>query len=118
MFMSVIERTRQIGLLKSLGTTNNEVMKLFLTESGFLGLIGGIIGVVVGIILSGIISLIGGGSFLSFGPRNATQGLQTVVTPQVVFLVIGFSVAIGAISGLFPARRAANLQPVDALRYE
>jgi putative ABC transport system permease protein len=118
MFMSVVERTRQIGLLKSLGTTNNEVMRLFLTESGFLGLIGGIIGVVVGIILSGIISLIGGGSFLSFGPRNSTQGLQTVVTPQVVFLVIGFSVLIGAVSGLLPARRAANLQPVDALRYE
>jgi len=115
MFMSVVERTRQIGVLKSLGTTNNEVMKLFLTESGLLGLIGGVIGVIVGIGLSEMISLLGMRMGL-FGSRGG--GLQTVVSPEVVFLVIGFSLFIGAISGLFPARRAAHLQPVDALRYE
>jgi putative ABC transport system permease protein len=118
MFMSVVERTRQIGVLKSLGTTNNEIMKIFLTEAGLIGLIGGIIGAIFGIIMSGLISLIGGGNFLSFGPRNSTQGFQTVVTPQVIILVIGFSLFIGAISGLFPARRAAKLEPVEALRYE
>jgi len=118
MFMSVVERTRQIGVLKSLGTTNNEVMKIFLTEAGLIGLIGGIIGAIFGIIMSGLISLLGGGNFLSFGPRNSTQGFQTVVTPQVIILVIGFSLFIGAVSGLFPARRAAKLEPVEALRYE
>ncbi|MFH0711264.1 MAG: ABC transporter permease [Candidatus Aenigmatarchaeota archaeon] len=118
MFMSVMERTRQIGVLKSLGTTNGEVMKLFLTESGLLGLIGGVIGVMLGIILSALISLIGGGGLSFFGGRGGGQGLQTVVTPEVVFLAIGFSVFIGAVSGLFPARRAAKLEPVEALRYE
>jgi len=116
MFMSVIERTRQIGVLKSLGTTNNEVMKLFLTESGLLGLIGGVIGVIVGVILSELISLVG--VRLGFFGARGGGGLQTVVSPEVIFLVIGFSVFIGAISGLFPARRAAKLEPVEALRYE
>lgn len=118
MFMSVIERTRQIGVLKSLGTTNNEVMKLFLTESGLLGLIGGVIGVAVGVILSGLISALGGGGLFFLGARGGGQGMQTVIKPEILLLAIGFSVFIGAISGLFPSRRAAKLQPVEALRYE
>jgi len=117
MFMSVVERTRQIGVLKSLGATNNEVMKLFLTESAVLGLIGGILGIVLGIFLSEIITLVGGSSGM-FAARNGGQGLQTVVSPEVLVLAMAFSVFIGAVSGLFPARRAAKLQPVEALRYE
>jgi len=118
MFMSVVERTRQIGVLKSLGTTNNEVMKLFLTESGLLGLIGGFIGVVFGVILSVLISELLGGGGLGIVRARGAGGFQTVINPEVLLLVVGFSVFIGAISGLFPARRAANLQPVEALRYE
>jgi len=116
MFMSVIERTRQIGVLKSLGATSSEVMKLFLTESALLGLIGGIIGVVVGIALSELISVLG--VRMGFFGTRGGGGLQTVISPEIVFLVIGFSLLIGAVSGLLPARRAANLQPVEALRYE
>lgn len=119
MFMSVVERTRLIGVLKALGTTNFEVIKLFLTESAVMGLVGGIIGVLIGSILSGIIS--------DFGTRMTGVGVSgrigggriiTVVTPQLVLSAIGFSVFIGMVSGLFPARRAASLQPVEALRYE
>lgn len=117
MFMSVVERTRQIGVLKSLGTTNNEVMKLFLTESGLLGLIGGVIGAIFGIILSFLISELGGGGIGLFRPRTS-GGLTTVVSPEVLLLAILFSVFIGGISGLLPARRASKLEPVEALRYE
>jgi putative ABC transport system permease protein len=116
MFMSVTERTRLIGVLKALGATNIEIMKLFLTESAIMGLIGGLIGVFVGFLLSGIIS--------EFGIRvmglggGGMGGVVTVVTPQLVLFAIGFSIFIGVISGLLPARRAAGLQPVEALRYE
>jgi putative ABC transport system permease protein len=119
MFMSVVERTRQIGVLKSLGTTNGEVMKLFLTESALLGLIGGVIGAVCGIVLAVLIPAFGGGGFSFFGPRGGSRsGLQTVISPEVLLFAIGFSVLLGAISGLLPARRASKLEPVEALRYE
>jgi putative ABC transport system permease protein len=122
MFMSVVERTRQIGILKALGTTNNEVMGLFLSESALLGLVGGVVGVILGFLISTLISGIGSGSggFLLRGGAGgaAGSGLQTYVPPWLVVLGIGFSVIIGMISGIFPARRAAKLQPVEALRYE
>ena len=116
MFMSVMERTRQIGTLKALGATNFEVMKLFLFESAMIGFIGGLIGIFLGFIASGTISEVGvrmGG----VGMRGMGGGI-TLITPELVLFAIGFSVFIGMVSGLLPARRAASLQPVEALRYE
>ena len=115
MFMSVMERTRQIGVLKSLGTTNFEVMKLFVIESALIGLIGGLIGIFLGFIASGIISELGV-RLIGTNMRGGTS--ITLITPELVLFALGFSVVIGALSGLLPARRAANLQPVEALRYE
>jgi putative ABC transport system permease protein len=115
MFMSVMERTRQVGVLKALGTTNSEIMKLFITESAIMGFIGGLLGIFSGFIASGIISELGV-RLIGAGMRGGTS--ITVITPELVLFALGFSVFIGALSGLLPARRAASLEPVEALRYE
>jgi putative ABC transport system permease protein len=114
MYMSVMERTRQIGTLKALGATNFEVMKMFLLESSLIGLIGGLIGVFLGFIASGLISELGI-RIIGTGIRSTNL---TVITPELVLFALAFSVLIGAVSGLLPARKAAQLEPVEALRYE
>jgi putative ABC transport system permease protein len=117
MFMSVMERTRQIGTLKALGATNFEIMKLFVFESAMIGFMGGLIGIFLGFIAAGTVSELGV-RLIGVGGRGGVGGSLTVITPELVLFAIGFSVFIGAISGLIPARRAASLQPVEALRYE
>lgn len=118
MFMSVMERTRQIGVLKALGTTNFEVTLSYLTESSIMGFIGGLLGIFFGFIASGIVSELGV-RMLSTGSRGfGSVTSLTVITPDLVLFALGFSVLIGALSGYFPARRAAKLEPVEALGYE
>jgi putative ABC transport system permease protein len=119
MFMSVMERTRQIGVLKALGTTDGEITKLFLMESSIMGLIGGLMGIFLGFIASGIVSELGV-RFLGTGSGPGARSLTslTVISPELVLFALVFSIVIGALSGYFPARRAAKLEPVEALRYE
>lgn len=112
MFMSVMERTRQIGLLKALGATDSEVMELFLIESGLFGFVGGIIGIIFGILVSVIISSIG---LRMIGPGGT---MNAVVTPELVILALVFSIFVGVLSGVVPARNAARMNPVDSLRFE
>lgn len=112
MFMSVMERTRQIGLLKSLGATDAEVMKVFLIESGLFGVVGGVIGVTTGILISVLISSVG---LLMIGPGGT---MTTVVSPQLIIFALTFSIIVGVLSGVMPARSAAKMNPVDALRFE
>ncbi len=112
MFMSVLERTREIGILKAMGATNGEVLLIFLIESALFGIVGGIIGIAAGAVISSIISTIG---LRMIGPGGA---ITTVITPGLVLFAICFSIFLGAISGVIPARQAAKLKPVDALRYE
>ena len=116
MFMSVMERTRLIGILKSLGSKNSEIMKLFITESAIIGLMGGLLEIFLGLILVGIIS--GAGlSFMGMG-RMATTTSVAVVTPELILFSLLFSTVIGVVSGLIPARKAAKLQIVEAMRSE
>ena len=104
MLVSVTERTREIGVRKALGATRRTVMLQFLLEALTLCVIGGIAGVAAGY---------GAATFLS-----RLNGWDMVVTPESILIAVGFSVAIGLFFGVWPARRAAQLDPIEALRYE
>ncbi|MFH1722145.1 MAG: ABC transporter permease [Candidatus Altiarchaeota archaeon] len=106
MYTSVLERTRQIGVMKSIGARNKDILLIFLIEAGFLGTVGGIIGIVIGLILSTIVVYAAGIDLLT-----AYYGFD------LIFGALAFSFCVGALSGLLPARRAAKMNPVDALRY-
>jgi putative ABC transport system permease protein len=117
MFMSVMERTRLIGILKSIGTKNSEIMKLFLTESGIIGFMGGLLGIFLGFIVVGIISNVGI-NIMGMGRMTGVSTSVAIVTPELIIFALLFSTVIGIISGLIPARKAANLQVVEAMRSE
>ncbi len=104
MLVSVTERTREIGIRKAIGATTKTILIQFLIESVLISLIGGIIGMTLGIIGAEII-----GSF---------AGIIPVVSPMAVLGAILFSSAVGIFFGIYPARKAARLDPIDALRYE
>ena len=111
MFTSVVERTKEIGVMKAIGAQNKDILLLFTIESGFLGLVGGAIGVLFGIGIGKIIEIIA-------VEQLGTTILQVSTPLWLMGASLVFSFAIGSISGLWPAYRAANIKPVDALRYE
>jgi putative ABC transport system permease protein len=110
MYTSVQERTRQIGIMKAIGATNEDIQLIFLVESGLLGLVGGAIGCVLGVLLA--LGVQYGATVAGF------EILKASVTPELIAFSLGFSFIIGMASGTFPARQAAKMNPVDALRYE
>ena len=109
MLVSVTERTREIGLRKALGARRRDILIQFLTESSMLSLIGGIIGIGLGWLIAFIVGQI--------AAANNTQ-LVPLVGLDAILLATLFSTAVGLFFGIYPANRAANLQPVEALRYE
>ena len=110
MITSVLERVKEIGIMKAVGAKNSEVFILFLFESSLLGLIGGLLGVGLGFILS----YVGGLILLDLG----WSFLQPAFPSYLFGGCIGFAIITGAISGVVPAWNASNQDPVDALRYE
>jgi len=111
MYTSVIERTREIGVMKAVGARNSDVLFIFLIESGLLGLSGGVIGVGLGFCIGKLIE------FIAINNLNTTL-LQISVPFYLVAGCLTFSFLIGAVSGLLPAWQASKTNVVDALRYE
>ncbi len=117
MFTSVLEKTREIGIMKAIGTKNKDILAIFLLNSGMIGLVGGIGGVILGVFGAGLIGYWGSSSSTTGGGMGRMFG-STAVTPQLLIFALAFSVIIGMIAGAIPAYRASKLKPVDALRYE
>jgi len=107
----VLERTREIGVMKAVGARRRHILMLFLLESGFMGLIGGVLGALVGLGIALGIKLLAPIFLLG-------TALEVGFSPGLMLSVLVFSFALGALSGFFPAREAAKLPPVEALRYE
>jgi putative ABC transport system permease protein len=104
MLVSVTERTREIGVRKALGATRRNIMLQFLVEALVLCLMGGIVGILFG----------SGGAFA----MSELAGWNTFVSMRAVAAAVAFSAGVGIFFGLWPARRAASLDPIEALRYE
>ena len=105
MLVSVTERTREIGIRKAVGAKRRDILVQFLLEAMMLGLIGGCVGILLGIVGSRTIG-------------EAVANLATRVSWDTILIATGFSMAVGLFFGIYPAARASNLHPIDALRYE
>ena len=104
MLVSVTERTREIGIRKALGATSANILLQFLIESVVISLTGGVIGIVIGVIISIVVSL--------------SLSWTVMVSWPAVVVAVAFSMFIGIFFGLYPARKAALMDPIEALRYE
>jgi putative ABC transport system permease protein len=104
MLVSVTERTREIGLRMAVGARGRDILLQFLVEAVTLSLIGGLLGIAVGLITSQTIS-----QFAEW---------RTEIAPEAIAMAFGFAAVVGVFFGFYPARKAARLDPIDALRYE
>ncbi len=110
MYTSVSQRTREIGVMKAIGAQKRQIMFVFLLESAVIGFLGGLIGLMSGVALSWTGSLA--------VSQASALGISPYLGPELLIGSMAFSVGLGIVSGLLPARRAANLEPAEALRYE
>ena len=109
MYTSVLERTKDIGIMKAIGARNSDILQIFLIESGLIGLVGGIFGIALGTGMAVII-----------GQLSVNAGFLLLINIEPLILIFGllFAFVVGVLSGILPAYQASKLKPVDALRYE
>ncbi len=116
MVMAVYERTKEIGILKAIGASPGDIRRLFVAESAFIGLVGGVAGTILGWLLGlGLNRLI---LAVMHWQEIPVRGTFFVVNGWLVVLALAFATIVGLLSGLYPASRAARLDPIEALRYE
>ncbi|HLD19451.1 MAG TPA: ABC transporter permease [Candidatus Nanoarchaeia archaeon] len=111
MYTSVVERTKDIGVMKAIGATNEQIMGLFLVESGMLGLVGGIVGITIGVLIGKMIQ------YASSAALGVTL-IRAEFPLSLIFGALAFAFVLGAVSGMLPALAAAKLKPVDAMRFK
>jgi putative ABC transport system permease protein len=112
MYTSVLERTKQIGIMKAIGASSDNILTLFLIESGMIGLIGGVLGVILGVVSAYFIGIIAA----NFGIRGLFSFASLDFLGFAAILSLTF--LVGVLSGILPARQAAKMEPAEALRYE
>lgn len=110
MFTSVLEKTREIGIMKAVGARNQDILLIFLFNSAFIGFVGGVIGIILGSLLSA--------SLPSLMGQTPFSRDTTIVSLNAVLLAVSVSVLVGILAGIIPAYTASRLKPVDALRHE
>lgn len=109
MYTSVVERTKEIGIMKAIGARNQDILWIFLIESSLLGLVGGVVGAIIGLAMAYLIA---------FGVTTAFPGINFAITLSLslIFGAISFALLVGTVSGLVPALQASRMKPVEALR--
>jgi putative ABC transport system permease protein len=114
MLTSVMERTREIGIMKAIGATNTDIMSIFIIEGILVSTIGGVIGIILGVFGSQGLTII----LRSFMAMGDSSGLAPVITIMSVALAVSVSIIVGVLSSLYPAWKAARMSPIEAVRYE
>lgn len=123
MFVSIMERTREIGILKAIGYKARHILTMFLTEASITGIVGGILGTITGILLSYLLSgglggIRFGGPMMPGARAASSTGFTPVITPNLIVFSLLFPIGISIVAGLYPAWRASRLNIVLALKYE
>jgi putative ABC transport system permease protein len=109
MYTSVLERTKEIGVMKAVGARNQDIMQIFIVESGMLGFVGGLMGCIIGLAISKTAEIIA-------NKQLGSDMLRAYVSWKLILGALLFSFIVGSLSGVFPARKASLMKPVDALR--
>jgi putative ABC transport system permease protein len=113
--MAILERRREIGIMKALGASDFDVKKLFFVEAGVMGVVGGLLGITIGWLIGRVINI---GTNMYMANRDIPAQNYWIVSWWLVALALGFSVVVSLLAGMYPAARAAKLDPVQALRHD